>query len=193
MTTEFKQKILTHGLFLGLAISSRFLLNFQDGVWAEVLSFVLLFAMYSALIMWLREYQKNLPESKITLKQILSFSFQVFLIGAVVSSIFKFIYFQHIKPSIFATIVSQYDQIHTEYVQKVQGMIVQAQKENKTDDILMLKQGIEQLNWWKSIVISSYFQPLFSMIVNVLGGLLLGWFIWPLFKFNQQKSTPINQ
>lgn len=193
MNTEFKQKTLTHGLFLGLAISSRFLLNFQDGIWAEVLSFILLFAMYSGLIMWLREYQKFLPENKITLKQIISFSFQIFLVGAVVSSIFKFIYFQHIKPSIFATIVSQYDQIHTEFVQKIQGMIVQAQKEKKTEDILILQEGILQLNWWKSVVISSYFQPLFSMITNILGGLLLGFFIWPLFKFNQQKSTPINQ
>lgn len=193
MNTEFRQKTLTHGVFLGLAISSRFLLNFQDGIWAEVLSFILLFAMYSALIMWLREYQKTLPESKITLKKILLFSFQIFLIGSLVSSLFKYIYFQQIKPSIFATIVSQYDQIHTEYVQKVQGMIVQAEKEKKPDDILLLKQGIEQLNWWKSVVISSYFQPLFSFITNVLGGLLLGWFIWPLFKFNQQKSTPINQ
>jgi len=77
MNIELQRRTITHGAFIGLAISSRFLLNFQEGVWAEILSFVLLFSMYSALIMWIREYQKTLPENKISLKPALTWNTKI--------------------------------------------------------------------------------------------------------------------
>lgn len=193
MNTEISQKTLTNGLFLGFAISSRFLLNFQDGIWSEIVSFILLFGIYSALIMWLKEYQKTLPENKISLKKIIAFTFKTFLIGGIISSLFKFAYFQHLKPDIFATITSQYDQIYSEYILKINQLLEDARKQNKPNDVLILQEGLTQLKWWKSIVISSYFEPIMSLFINLLGGLFLGWFIWPIFKINQQKPTSIKQ
>jgi len=191
MNIELQRRTITHGAFIGLAISSRFLLNFQEGVWAEILSFVLLFSMYSALIMWIREYQKTLPENKISLKQVVSFSVKVFLIGAIISSIFKFIFFEYIKPNIFAMLVDQYGQLYNDFINKTNDFLLQAKKQKNANDILMYNTAIEQLKWLKSIVITPYFQPIASLILNVFGGLILGWFIWPIFKFNQQRPTPI--
>ncbi len=196
MDTDQSNKILTNGLFLGIAISSRFLLDFQDGALSQVVSFILLFGIYSAMMMWVKAFQKTLPEEKITLKQVISYTFKIFLIGAIASSIFKYIYFQHIKPDIFAALISTYDDAYSETVEKVNELLLKAKEANNTNDIAVYKEGINQLQWWKSVFINSYFQPFSSLIINLIGGLLLGWFIWPVFKINQQRknSTPnINQ
>ncbi len=194
MNTAEKHTILTHGLFLSLAISSRFLLNFQEGILASIVSFVLLFGIYSALIIWLKEYQQTLPEKKINLKQVFLFTVKVFLIGSIIASFFKYYYFQYIKPSVFQSIIGQYEAFYGEYLSKFNELLLTAKKENNTNDIAMLKNGIETIEWWKSVVINAYFTPFISIFSNIIGGTLLGWFIWPLFKHNQQNPnpTPIN-
>ena len=192
MNTQSSQKILSHGLFLGLAISSRFLLNFQDGTWAEVLSFILLFSMYSGLIFWLREYQKSLPDNKISLKQIFGFTFKLFLIGAALSSFIKYCFFAYIKPSEFAIFVEQQEMKLNLYKEYLHEGLITAVKEKNTIFIDGYKNNIQNFPFLKSIAISIYYLPVVTFFLNLLGGVILSWFVWPLFKYNQQKQNPIN-
>lgn len=193
MNTELTHKKIQYGLFLGLAISSRFLLSFNtQETWTHVLDFILLFGMYSALIMWVKEYQKTLPDKKISFKQVLSFSVQIFLVGAVVSSIFKYIYFEFIKPQEFAIIVNEIIEDSNTSLKHAHEQYVLSLKGN--DGLSVFKQAyfqsnINSITWHKTVATSIYFEPIISILRNVLGGLVLGWFIWPLFKFKLQKPT----
>ncbi len=64
---------------------------------------------------------------------------------------------------------------------------------NNEDDINVYQGVISQLPSWKAIFISPYFQAIKSFILNVLGGTILGLFIWPIFKINQQRQSLNNQ
>lgn len=160
---DFLKQKLMYGVFLGMAISSRFLLNFRDGVLAEILSFVLLFSLFSALIYWLRQFRATLPENKLNLKSLQAFTFQLFLVASFFSSIVKFIFFTYIKPLEFQLILNQ----------TVSFM---------TQEAIYPKEIIEQSQLY--LTPSNF--AIMSGVMNVISGLVMGFVVWPLFKKEQE-------
>lgn len=150
-------------MFLGMAISSRFLLNFREGTFAEILSFVLLFSLFSALVYWLKQYRQLLPDNKLTFKLLISFTFHLFIIAAVFSSIVKFVTFTYFKQLEFQMMI------------------------NETLDFMKKDAGYSKEMIQQS---ASYLTPMsfaiMSGILNVIAGLLMGLMVWPLFKKEQE-------
>lgn len=160
---DFLKQKLMYGVFLGMAISSRFLLNFREGVLSEVLSFILLFSLFSALIYWLKRYRASLPEQKMSLKLLQGFTFQLFLIASFFSSIVKFLFFTYIKPLEFELIVNQ---------------TISFMSAEKIYPEEMIQQSAMYLTPENFAFISG--------IMNVVFGLIMGFVVWPLFKKEQE-------
>lgn len=165
MDFELVKKKLLYGIILGMAISSRFLLNFREGIFYEILSFILLFSLFSALIYWLRQYREFIPDKKLTFGKVVGFSFQLFVIAAVFSSAVKYIFFTYVKPLEFQMIL------------------------NQTLDF-MLKEAAYPPQLVKQSV--DFFTPanfaIMSGLLNVLAGVLMGCIVWPLFRREQDKD-----
>lgn len=157
---------MANGIFFGMAISSRFLLNFHTGLFSQILSFLLLFMMLSALIYWARKYRETLPDKKITQKILCRFLMIVFLIGAIFSSVVKYIYFEYIKSDEFQYLVTQ-----------AMNMMITEQSEYKGE----IEQSMQ------------YVIPANFAIITGVGNLILGFItyfiIWPIFKNEQEFSN----
>lgn len=157
-----KQKLM-YGVFLGMAISSRFLLNFREGILSEILSFFLMFSLFSALIYWLKQFRAILPEKKLSLKSLQGFTFQLFLIASFFSSVVKFIFFTYIKPLEFQLIVNQTISFMTQEALYPQEMIEQSQ-----------------------LYLTPENYAIMTGFTNVFFGLIMGFVVWPLFKKEQE-------
>ncbi len=163
MDIELLKKKLMYGCFLGMAIASRFLLGFQEGVLSEVTSFILLFSMFSAVVYWLRQLRQKQPDQKYNLKKLVAHTFQIFIVAAVFSSIVKYLFFTYIKPFEFKIMVEQtvdFMSSESDYPEE----IISQSKELLTPAIISM----------------------FSGILNALLGLLMGLIVWPLFKKEQE-------
>lgn len=160
---DFLKQRLISGAFLGMAISSRFLLNFQTGILSNILSFVLLFSLFSAMIYWLKKYRDTLPEKKLSLKLLQSFTFQLFIIASIFSSIVKYVFFTYLKPLEFKMIVSQTMNFMTQ-------------------EAIYPKEMLQQS--------AAFLTPMnfafVSALMNLFFGMIMGFILWPLFKKEQE-------
>jgi len=166
MELELVKKKLLYGIILVMAISSRFLLNFREGIFFQILSFFLLFSLFSALIYWLKQYREYMPEKKLTLGKVVYFSFQLFVIAAVFSSIVKYFFFMYVKPLEFQMIMNQ----------TVDFMLKEAKYPPQ-----MVKESV------------SFFTPanfaIMSGLINVFAGVLMSCIVWPLLKREQESTS----
>ncbi len=160
---ELTQKKLLYGIFLGMAISSRFLLSFNMAMWAQVISTLLLFFLISAMFYWLRQLRELLPEKQLTFKTTVLFSFQLFVVAAIFSSLVKYFYFTHIKA--------------WEFQQLVDNSALIMEKELKYPAELV-KESIKYITPAAFAVASA--------IMNSLGGVILGIANWFFFKKEQE-------
>ncbi len=163
MDIELLKKKLMYGCFLGMAIASRFLLGFQDGILSEVVSFILLFSMFSAVVYWLRQLRQKQPEKKYIMKKLIAHTFQIFIVAAVFSSIVKYSFFTYIKPYEFKVMVEQtmaFMQAESDYPEE----LLSQSRELLTPAMISIMSGI----------------------LNALLGLLMGLIVWPLFKKEQE-------
>ncbi len=160
---ELTQKKLFYGIFLGMAISSRFLLSFNLAMWAQVVSTLLLFFLISAMFYWLRQLRELIPEKQLTFKTTVLFSFQLFLIAAIFSSFVKYFYFTYVKAWEFQLLVDN------------SALIME--KELKYPAVLV-KESIKYITPVTFAVASA--------IMNTIGGILLGVVNWFFFKKEQE-------
>ena len=101
-----REALITSGVVLGTGMASRFMLNFREDIVSGIVSFVVLFLIFWAVPMWLRKYD-SIRETKTTkFKEILKYCLIIFTIGALVSSIVKYCYFEYMKPAQFAAIIN---------------------------------------------------------------------------------------
>lgn len=163
MDIELLKKKLMYGCFLGMAIASRFLLGFQEGILSEITSFILLFSMFSAVVYWLRQLRHKQPDQKYQMRKLIAHTFQIFIVAAIFSSIVKYLFFTYIKPYEFQVMVEQtmdFMKTESDYPEEI---------------ILQSKE-----------LLSPAIISIFSGILNALLGLLMGLIVWPLFKKEQE-------
>ncbi len=106
-TSKKNRMILMNGIVLGMAISSRFLLNLSDAEWAVILNFIVLLAMFMMVVKWIRSYRSLMGWVKISFGQTLAFVVKLFVIGAVFSSMVKWYYFTYVRPELFQSLVNE--------------------------------------------------------------------------------------
>lgn len=152
-----------NGVVLGMAISSRFLLNQVDAIWSAILNFIVLFAMFMVVVRWIRNYRTLMGWEKITFWKSVAFVVQLFVIAALFSSLVKWYYFSYVRPELFASLTNE--------------------------ALLMLepaysKEVIEQCRQWMSPCIFA----IFSAIANIFLGVLMGVVEWPMVKREQESK-----
>lgn len=162
ITPNITDKILGYGCILGMAITSRFLLNFQEGYIAEIISFVILFFLFSGVSYWLRQIRKTLGLDELTFHKVFFLTIQLFIVGAIFSSFMKYAFFEYIKPVQF---------------EQLSAMSAQVLKESQYPDA-MIKQAMQYLTP------ANY--AIFSCISNIMLGALMGLVIWPMVKREQE-------
>ncbi len=175
MKNELLQKKLTYGIFLGMAISSRFLLNLNPAVWAQVISMLLLFFLISAVLFWLRQLREFLPGKQFTLKTTVLFTFQLFLIAAVFSSLFKYIYFMYINPAKLQMLLEQSLNLSKEFFAGMKLSPEEMNAINTPPSLSSMALGIS----------------IGYIFLNSLGGFLLGFMNWFFFKKEQELRKKI--
>lgn len=157
------------GLYLGIAISSMFLLKFGDSIWGILISFLLMFLLLNFIIANAKKYREELPNKTFNLKSLLWFTFQFFVIGALVSSAFKFIYLTYIKPDAFRILVPDFFEL-------IELSIIE------------MYENFVKINWGINLKIP--FTPLiyawFGLVNNIIFGLFIGRMLWPMFRKEQE-------
>lgn len=158
--------ILTNGIAMGAAISSRFWLNLQNSGWAAAVSFLVLFLMFTAITWWLRIYREKSQTDCLSFGQVMRFTIVVFVIGAIVSSLFKYYYFSQMKPFYFQALLEESAQMMRE-MDYSEEMIFQS-KNLMTPEVYAFG----------------------SFLVNSILGVLMGLVTWPMIR-NEQKMRKL--
>jgi hypothetical protein len=192
---ELTKKILVNGSFLGLAFSSGFILNMKtdDSWWITLLYFILIFGIYSATVIWIRDFQQYHPEEKLKLKNVIGYTFKLFLVGSIVASFIKYIYIVYINPNEYALTLEKLRIFFDNYKSEIEEGYKKAIKEKNQDYVIFFRSTLVQFGYMRNFFLSIYSTLVITFIQNILASIILGWIIWPIFKFNQQKPTPLNQ
>lgn len=162
------QLILVNGLAMGAAISSRFWLNLQNNGWAAAVSFLVLFLMFTAMTWWLRTYREKMQIAKLTFGEVMRFTFLVFAIGALFSSIVKYYYFSQLKPFYFQALLEEASQMMRE-MDYPKELVAQSKE--------LLTPGVYATG---------------SFILNTILGLLMGVVTWPMIR-NEQNMHELKK
>ncbi len=151
------------GVVLGMAISSRFLLNQVDALWSAVLNFIVLFAMFTVVVRWIRNYRTLMGWEKITFRKSVAFVVQLFVIAALFSSLVKWYYFSYVRPELFASLTNE---------------ALLALEPSYSKEV------IEQCRQLMSPLVFA----IFSAIMNMFLGVLMGIVEWPMVKREQDSK-----
>lgn len=139
-------RILTCGIYLGLIISSRFLLDFQEGFFYVLLSFVLLYAEPVLIFSTIKSVQQNESSSEWSVGKVIRFTMKVMIVGAIISSVVKFAYFEYARPAFFARTIQESIDLLTSQVNYPQESIDLAMR-YMTSGTFAIVSGISNLFW----------------------------------------------
>lgn len=105
-TNPFKHAM-TWGLVLGVAFSFNFILSSSSSTWLGLLSYLVIAGILYLTYRFTCHYRNTECDGAITYGQGLSYIILLYFFASIISSIFKYVYFQFINPEYLTNIYDQ--------------------------------------------------------------------------------------
>lgn len=174
MNKALYYRYITYGLYFGMAISSRFLLDFfyADNTIMNILYWLLLFLMFSALTAWVGKYKEQVPDKKLTFKTVNKLTFIIFLTASLFSSAVKYVVFVYISPIKYKLLSSLASQLYNQTAETI-----------AKNTSLSISPEVLQMQQWQ---FSEWGMALMQGISNMVWGFFAALMVWSVYR-NEQK------
>ncbi|HOV84340.1 MAG TPA: DUF4199 domain-containing protein [Paludibacteraceae bacterium] len=107
MTSNIFKSSMIYGLFMGILFTANFFISLPQGIIFRFLSFLIIILIVYAMYRFSVKYRDNECGGYISYGKAFSFILLTFFFASIISSIFKFFYFQFINPDYLTNLLQE--------------------------------------------------------------------------------------
>ncbi|HOL00496.1 MAG TPA: DUF4199 domain-containing protein [Paludibacteraceae bacterium] len=107
MTSNIFKSSMIYGLFMGILFAANFFISLPQGIIFRLLSFLIIILIIYAMYRFSVRYRDNECGGYISYGKAFSFILLTFFFASIISSIFKFFYFQFINPDYLTNLLQE--------------------------------------------------------------------------------------
>lgn len=107
MTSSIFKSSMIYGLFMGILFAANFFISLPQGIIFRFLSFLIIILSVYAMYRFSVKYRDNECGGYISYGKSFSFILLTFFFASIISSIFKFFYFQFINPDYLTNLLQE--------------------------------------------------------------------------------------
>lgn len=107
MTSSIFKSSMIYGLFMGILFAANFFISLPQGIIFRFLSFLIIILIVYAMYRFSVKYRDNECGGYISYGKSFSFILLTFFFASIISSIFKFFYFQFINPDYLTNLLQE--------------------------------------------------------------------------------------